>query len=155
MGLTDSEERSSEAERRDILMTDERKTASIEFRATPSAKARWQEAAGGPRKLSAWLTQLADARVAELADAAASSTAAERREGSTPSPSIESGTPSDAASVGKGEPRAVMSGESSNEGAPAQAGAPLLVEQESSAGQCPRWMHHRSGVYCGTCKKVN
>lgn len=96
-------------------MTDERKTASIEFRATPSAKARWQEAAGGPRKLSAWLTQLADARVAELADAAASSTAAERREGSIPSPSIESG----------------------------------------STGECPRWMHHRSGVYCGTCKKVN
>lgn len=19
---------------------------------------------------------------------------------------------------------------------------------------CPRWMHHRTGVYCGTCKKV-
>lgn len=21
--------------------------------------------------------------------------------------------------------------------------------------KCPRWMHHRKGVYCGSCKRVN
>lgn len=90
-------------------MTDERKTASIEFRATPSAKARWQEAAGGPRKLSAWLTDLAN-EASRL--------------------------------------------EVRPNGGDVQL-SPKVVEQEASAGQCPRWMHHRSGVYCGTCKKVN
>jgi len=104
-------------------MTDERKTASIEFRATPSAKARWQEAAGGPRKLSAWLTDLADRAAAPgMTDLMISPEAI------------------DEALVKHGLQ---------------DSGLAVVVEQEASAGQCPRWMHHRSGVYCGTCKKVN
>lgn len=33
----------------------------------------------------------------------------------------------------------------------AQTASPVALP----SGKCPRWMHHRPGVYCGTCKKVS
>lgn len=113
----------------------ETKTTTANIRTTPEQKARWTAAAGGPRKLSAWLTELADnaSRV--------------KIEVIVPERVLDSGSP---------EPQTRTSG-AGDAVAPqvAARSETTIVEQESSAGQCPRWMHHRSGVYCGTCKKVN
>lgn len=126
------------------------KTERVEVRVDAATKARWQEAAGGPRKVSAWITELANG---------ASRPALPLVTAIIPSaPILNVGTPSDAASADQSEPGAVISGSRpDSEGAPAkvEAPSPSIIEQESSAGQCPRWMHHRKGVYCGTCKRVN
>jgi hypothetical protein len=142
------------------------KDTTVNIRVSGETKARWQKAAGGPRQVSAWLTKLAnDASSPEPLPLVLG-------HGSVP-PNI--GTPSDAVPADQGSPGAVVSGTSpDDEGEAPQGATPLsplqaelhergleksglaaVVEQESSAGQCPRWMHHRSGVYCGTCKRVN
>lgn len=147
------------------------KTERVEVRVDAATKARWQEAAGGPRKVSAWITELANSKVNE----ALLSTELPSIESDAPLPLVipvipsldltkverhplNVGTPSDAATADQSEPGAVISGSRpDSEGAPAkvEAPSPSIIEQESSAGQCPRWMHHRKGVYCGTCKRVN
>lgn len=42
-------------------MTSQRRDSKVEIRCTSEEKARWVEAAGGPRKVSDWLRRLADA----------------------------------------------------------------------------------------------
>lgn len=126
------------------------KDTTVNIRVSAETKARWQEAAGGPRKLSKWLTRLADAAyenskidgtslignaIATLRD----EDQAHRESRPLPGASAEGdGSSSEARTAeGVGQP------------------APSVIEQEASAGQCPRWMYHRKGVYCGTCKRVN
>lgn len=33
-------------------------------------------------------------------------------------------------------------------------GYPARKPETNEPDRCPRWMHHRPGVYCGACKKV-
>ena len=146
----------------------------VELRLTELEKKDWSEAAGGVRRLSEWIRAVCNARVAELADAAASSTAAERREGSTPSPSIKSVTTQ---IMSQGEPiivaKPVIVEDAIRRSIGDQAhreSRSLPVTQEpgddskgtlrtsvlasDDGSGCPRWQHHRPGVYCGACKRV-
>lgn len=152
----------------------------VELRLTELEKKDWAEAAGGVRRLSEWIRAVCNARVAELADAAASSTAAERREGSIPSPSIK---PVTTQIMSQGEPiivakpvivedairrsigdqahresrslpatEAVPGADSSRPGSRGASGAGASAPASSQA--CPREWAHRPGAYCGACKRV-
>ena len=168
------------------LMTQPRND-TVRLRLTTLEKSDWTRAAGGARRLSEWIRATCNARVAELADAAASSTAAERREGSTTSPSIPNAKPvivGDAierevkigqVDKGRGGHSTLVTGgqrpderpkalapedqahrESRSLSATGEPGDDSKGEARNGGGgeSCPRWMHHRPGVYCGSCKRV-
>ena len=140
------------------------KDTTVNIRVDAATKARWQEAAGGPRKLSAWLSELANAASSPDAAEALVAIGAQIKiaQAAVPMAGVQVIGASDRAhrysrplpaTQGPGD----ESSSAKRDGAGAAKAAPLptIVEQEASSGQCPRWMHHRKGVYCGTCKKVN
>jgi hypothetical protein len=142
------------------------KDTTVNIRVDSATKARWVEAAGGPRRLSPWLTELANAASSPDAAEALIALGAQAKlvKAALPlvtpviptlPPDLNVGTPSDAAPADQGSPGAVVSGTGPDTDGGVTAPSPGVVEQESSGGQCPRWMHHRKGVYCGTCRKVN
>ena len=117
----------------------------VRLRLTDLEKQDWQRAAGGARKLSEWIRSVCNAEVAATLEGRS----AESLSGNAETPPASSVVPNaKPVIVGEAIERSVQD-------ETAQAMKPYKpVEQEASAGQCPRWMYHRPGVYCGTCKKV-
>lgn len=109
------------------------KQAKVEVRCTDEEKARWQEAAGGPRRVSAWLRDLANAT-------------AERHE--NPLLVVEANEPLLHEPVVEATKTALIPDPS------ADALGRGKVREKKRTG-CVRSHFHRPGVYCGTCKKIN
>jgi hypothetical protein len=120
----------------------------VKLRLTDLEKQDWTQAAGGARKLSAWIRQVCNEACAERAEQEAADLAAEKLHAAR----VPLSTPVKPVIVSDAIERSVQD-ETAQAIQPYKAQTPP-AEQEASSGQCPRWMHHRPGVYCGTCKKV-
>lgn len=108
------------------------RNAKIEVRCTSEEKARWVEAAGGPRRVSDWIRS--------LANAAASS------EPLLHEPVVEA------------TKLAFSSGEGlvPNEPIPpAPSIPPVSIGKTNDVHtRCPREHHHRPNTYCASCKRT-
>jgi hypothetical protein len=111
------------------------KQAKVEIRLSEEEKARWVDAAGGPRKVSAWLRALANAHADpdHLEAVVAAGAEAVARKSRTPLSTSE----------------AVL--QKATFETPQHT---VLTKPVRKPEDCPRWMHHRPGTYCGTCQKV-
>lgn len=104
------------------------KSNKVEIRVTDLEKKDWQEAAGGARLVSSWLRGLANAECER------------RRRGEDAVEDL----------VAAGAQKKIEAQKTSL----STAHAIIPEKPVVPSGQCPRWMHHRSGTYCGSCKKV-
>lgn len=104
----------------------QQKKAKVEIRCEFDEKASWVEAAGGSRKLSAWAREVLNRAASNVEQA------------SVPLPAQ--------VDAGSTNGRSAGPDPASGGSTPSPAAIP--------AGQCPRWFHHKPGVYCGTCKKI-
>lgn len=108
----------------------------INLRLTDFEKQEWAKAAGGTRKLSEWIRATCNA--AAVSGALASN------------------------DVDAVEELVALGAEQKRQAAKVSIGGngvlipPTSTQVTPSAGteECPRWMHHRKGRYCGACKKV-
>lgn len=111
----------------------------VKLRLTDLEKRDWQEAAGGARQLSAWVRSICNAACENLrmdsANLTHSAIAALSEE-------LDPGT---VVAVDNLKPQVIEDAITREVQAQREARAPA---------QCDRWMHHRPGVYCGSCKQV-
>jgi hypothetical protein len=111
------------------------KQAKVEVRCSTEEKARWVEAAGGPRSVSAWIRALAN---------------------SAASASGETGLIEELVTAGAEEKLKAAKTPLSTSGA--LIPEKKIVEEAKASGvrraPCPRERFHRSGTYCGACGKL-
>lgn len=131
----------------------------VRLRLTDLEKQDWQRAAGGARKLSEWIRSVCNTEVAAtleegVADAKSSTSGGMPAQVGTPASSVvpkpkvvEDAIERSLEGRGGELKDGGSSGHTSGDETPAAA-------PRASSDQCPRWMYHRPGVYCGTCKKV-
>ena len=148
----------------------------VRLRLTDLEKADWQKAAGGSRKLSEWIRLVcnAAAEANRVTKAGLDPDPIFREPVPNAKPLIVAAAIQDSV---QGEKTAQAGGDHRVAPGPTTRGEdqahresrPLPDTQapggDSSSGArtsasgsggetCPRWMHHRPGVYCGACKKV-
>lgn len=114
------------------------KQAKVEIRCSEEEKAAWQAAAGGPRKVSAWLRALANTNADpdHLERIVAAGAEAVERKNRLPLSTTGAILPAMKDAV---------------ESLPTnKLGEPKKI----SAYNCPRAHTHRKGTYCGTCKTL-
>ena len=109
------------------------KSAKVEIRVTPAETAAWAEAAGGSRKVSAWLRALAN-----------QAAFAKKRE------ALPEGIDPPYEAHARALDIPVLDAVS-----PGEVGKVSIGKTNGVTLKCPRAHHHRPGVYCGTCKKIN
>lgn len=106
------------------------RSQTVRLRVTEMEKEAWGAAAGGKGKVSDWLRALANR---------------EAHTGTTIT--VEGGS-------GGYRVTDVVIDEATKISFPT-AEQTVITKPFTKPEDCPRWMHHRKGVYCGTCKKVN
>lgn len=137
----------------------------VRLRLTDLEKKDWQGAAGGARKLSEWIRSVCNEACAERAEQEAANSAAEKLHAARvplTTPVMPRVVADENAPPGVAKPVIVKDAierEVRDEAGSALTAATDAVEVAGprpavSKEQCPRWMYHRPGVYCGTCKKV-
>lgn len=137
------------------------KDTKVEIRLSFEEKQNWVRAAGGPRKVSAWARAAlnlaagnGEEALEKLVQAGAEKVLEKSKTPLSTSDMIGPISALDAAGLelpakkipaGSSKGRTVASDAADGGSTPPPA---------ARSKQCPRWMHHRSGVYCGTCQKV-
>lgn len=118
------------------------KQAKVEIRLSQEEKDAWIEAAGGPRRVSAWARAVLNAAahpdaLEEIVTAGAKVVVESQKTPLSTSGMIVAGSSkgrmADSESVGAGS-------------------TPAPAVRKS--GECPRARFHRSGTYCGTCARL-
>lgn len=107
----------------------------VRLRLTDLEKADWQKAAGGERKLSEWIRGVCNAECDATRE---------------PVPNQKPKIVQDAIRA-EAEGRATPASAERGRG---NTSEPSQRPPAPSTEQCPRWMHHKKGVYCGACKRV-
>lgn len=128
----------------------------VKLRLTDLEKADWQKAAGGSRLLSDFIRRVVNAEC-------------ERLRGEDPveelvALGVEKKLEQQKVSIGKDNgvtippPTALPPAPASSSAVRVRNDGKDAVRSDDygkeKTPQCPRWMHHRPGVYCGSCKKV-
>lgn len=121
------------------------RTGRVELRVTDAEKAAWAEAAGGSRRVSDWLRSLANREA--FADKRAA-----LPEGVDPPYEQHARSLEIPVAIHAGPLDEVKIDLTAPPDAPTTSAA---VRVKPTAEQCKRWPHHRKGVYCGSCKKIN
>lgn len=115
----------------------------VRLRLTEAEREQWAHAAGGKGKLSEWIRAVCN--VASAPDLVVTAVPREEPVDARPCARAE------------GAPKPKGRGGVTTSGTGKQAlpsALPVKQPVDAVASDCPRWMHHRPGIYCGTCKLV-
>lgn len=135
----------------------------VKLRLTDLEKKDWIRAAGGSRKLSEWIRFVCNTAALSGGEELGSETGA-RALAVQVSPPPESAVPNEKPLIVSAAIQESVQGEQAHRESRSLPATQALGDDSSSGKRksapggdvetCPRWMHHRPGVYCGSCKKV-
>lgn len=120
---------------------------NVKLRLTDLEKADWTAAAGGTRKLSEWIRQVCNAECDSTREPVPNSKPL------IVADAIERSVEDQAHRESRSLPATDAGGDDLSSGGRDGAGSAAKAAGPASE-QCARWMHHRPGVYCGSCKRV-